>query len=646
MGAADRRGPFASLDPHLNVVSIQLFLFVISVPAFLLAALSGEKTRAEQSVRAAHEALRESEARFRTVADAAPVLIWMAGVDKLCTFFSKPWLDFTGRTLEEELGNGWAEGVHPADLPGCLKAYADAFDARQAFLLHYRLRRHDGEYRWISDNGVPRYDAQHAFCGYVGACYDVTPIKRAEHKFRLAVESSPNAIVLADQQGRIVLANRQAEQLFGYADGELVGRSVESLVPERFRQAHARDRNEFLAAMQARELGRGWELFAQRKGGEEFQVEVGLNPIHAEKEVLLFITISNVTEKRRQERALRESEERMNMAAEAANLGMWVWDRSQPTIWATEKFHQMFGFASESQITPGMVNERIHPQDRAAVNFALQRTLKKGGDDHLEYRLRLADGTVRWIASQGRAEFDSEGKFMRLLGVCIDITERRRTQEEAQELSGRLITAQEDERSRLARDLHDEFSQSLALLAVDLDLLGQHPPEKAAAVRSKVEELSVQVRALSLEAHRLSHELHPSKLEQLGLTAAMRSFCKDLQASHQIAIGFEARAVPRNLSAAVALCLYRIAQEALQNVVKHSSATSVRVELTSEGNEIHLTVIDDGTGFDIRAAQTKGSLGLVSMRERARLVHGQITWEAKKGLGTRIEVRVPLEPPA
>jgi len=130
------------------------------------------------------EALLESEARFRTMADAAPVLIWMSGMDKLCTFFNKPWLAFTGRSLNQEMGNGWAEGVHPDDLQKCLKIYTEAFDARQPFVMQYRLRRHDGEYRWLSDQGVPRFSAQGNFSGYIGSCVDVTELLNKEQALR------------------------------------------------------------------------------------------------------------------------------------------------------------------------------------------------------------------------------------------------------------------------------------------------------------------------------------------------------------------------------------------------------------------------------------------------------------------------------
>src|SRR5204863_8686244 len=122
------------------------------------------------------EELGESAGRFRTVGDGRSVLTLTVGPDKLCTFFNKPWLEYTGRSLEQEMGNGWAEGVHPDDLQSCLKIYTEAFDAREAFVMQYRLRRNDGEYRWVSDQGVSRYDAQGNFAGYIGSCMDVTEL--------------------------------------------------------------------------------------------------------------------------------------------------------------------------------------------------------------------------------------------------------------------------------------------------------------------------------------------------------------------------------------------------------------------------------------------------------------------------------------
>src|SRR5437667_155809 len=139
----------------------------------------------------AEDALRESEERFRTVANAAPVMIWMSGTDKACTFFNKGWLDFTGRKLEQELGNGWANGVHREDFDRWRDIYGNSFDARQPFTMEYRLRRSDGEYRWVLESGTPRLASDGAFLGYIGSCIDITERKRGEEKFRLVLDAAP-----------------------------------------------------------------------------------------------------------------------------------------------------------------------------------------------------------------------------------------------------------------------------------------------------------------------------------------------------------------------------------------------------------------------------------------------------------------------
>jgi len=221
--------------------------------------------------------------------------------------------------------------------------------------------------------------------------------------------------------------------------------------------------------------------------------------------------------------------------------------------------------------------------------------------------------------------------------------ERERSAREIRDLAGRLITAQEEERTRLARELHDDFSQRLALLSVDLEMFGRQAPSPPEKVEARMQELSTQVRELSTEVHRLSHELHPAKLEQLGLAAALRGFCKEASASHQMAIQFESDRIPAFLPKDVSLCLYRIAQEALQNVIKHSGATLATVRLAADNGELCLTVADDGAGFDLPKTRERGTLGLVSMTERVRLIGGHLDIESSSGQGTRIQARVRLK---
>ena len=194
-GAVHGRGPFTGAGPLDNVMSLQLFLFFAVAPFMVLAVLVEERKRT------AH-ALRESEERFRLMADTAPALIWMSGTDKLCTYFNKPWLDFTGRPMDSELGNGWAEGVHAEDLRRCVDTYIHAFDRREEFRMEYRLRRHDGEYRWVLDIGVPRFDQDRSFVGYIGTCVDITDRKLAE----TALANVSRRMIEAQEQERTRIA--------------------------------------------------------------------------------------------------------------------------------------------------------------------------------------------------------------------------------------------------------------------------------------------------------------------------------------------------------------------------------------------------------------------------------------------------------
>jgi PAS domain S-box-containing protein len=249
----------------------------------------------------AEEELRESEARFRTVADAAPVLIWMSGPDKLCTFFNKGWLDFTGRSLEQELDNGWAEGVHREDLDRCLNIYKNSFDARQPFTMEYRLRRSDGEYRWVLDSGTPRFAPDGAFLGYIGSCIDITERKRAEEKFRIVLDAAPNAMIMVDSAGVITFANAPAATVFGYSLNELIGRAIETLIPERFRDRHAGYRKGFVSQPSSRAMGVGRDLFGRRKDGSEFPVEVGLSPIHTAEGLFVLASVIDITARKEAE---------------------------------------------------------------------------------------------------------------------------------------------------------------------------------------------------------------------------------------------------------------------------------------------------------------------------------------------------------
>jgi PAS domain S-box-containing protein len=356
-------------------------------------ALTRNRTIAE--LKLAEAVVRESEERFRLVANTAPVMIWMSGADRLCNYFNQPWLEFTGRTLETELGDGWAEGVHPEDLASCLDTYTGAFDRRESFNMQYRLRRHDGEFRWILDLGVPRFNHDGSFAGYIGSCLDVTDRKLAE------------------------------EALSG--------------------------------------IGR------------------------------------------------------------------------------------------------------------------------------------------------------------------------------------RLIEAHEQERTWIARELHDDISQRIALLTIELERCVQCLSKSSKVeVHSHIGHVRQGLHGLGSDIQALSHRLHSSKLDYLGLAAAANSFCKELSEQHQIEIRFRHAGIPVDMSKEVSLCLFRVLQEALQNAVKYSGEGHLQVELQGTSGEIQLTVSDLGVGFDELEAVNQRGLGLISMRERVQLVGGEFSIESQPKRGTTIHARVPL----
>jgi signal transduction histidine kinase len=223
--------------------------------------------------------------------------------------------------------------------------------------------------------------------------------------------------------------------------------------------------------------------------------------------------------------------------------------------------------------------------------------------------------------------------------VTADPGSRRRPERELRELSGLLIHAHEQERVRIARELHDGVAQGLSILALELQRLAENGPVD---IRGEVRQLSMRVAELGTELHRVSHDLHPVLLEQLGLEAAIRTYGRDLSRAARIDLNIEVHDIPDRVPQTVALCLYRVAQEALNNVVRHSGASSAMVRLAAVHGEIALTVTDRGVGFDQFAPPVRAALGLKSMQERVRLVNGHIGVHSTKGKGTRIEVRVPL----
>jgi signal transduction histidine kinase len=261
---------------------------------------------------------------------------------------------------------------------------------------------------------------------------------------------------------------------------------------------------------------------------------------------------------------------------------------------------------------------------------------------HMQYRLRRYDGKYRWVLDTAVPRFESDGSFAGYIGSCIDVTDRRLAEEALASMGRRLIEAHEEERTWIARELHDDINQRLALLAIELEQWNQQVPETASDLRTLVQQARKRLFDISKDVQSLSHRLHSSKLEYLGITAAANSYCKELSEQHKVRVEFSHSDIPHRLSPEVALALFRVLQEALQNAVKHSSAREFRAELRGSPDDILLTVSDPGVGFDQAVAMNGRGLGLISMRERLRLVGGSLAIESQLGHGTTVRAHVPI----
>jgi signal transduction histidine kinase len=260
---------------------------------------------------------------------------------------------------------------------------------------------------------------------------------------------------------------------------------------------------------------------------------------------------------------------------------------------------------------------------------------------HKEYWCPSLTRSRFFVIHATRLELPGSIGAFRVLVNSEDTTTTRQAEEALRDLGGRLITAQEVERSRVARELHDDLNQRMALLSIELEQLAQRTPADQANVRQSIHNVCARAQEISSEIQRVSYQLHPSKLDHLGLLAAVRSFCNELGAHHQVKITFRETGSHGALPKEVTLCLFRIVQESLRNVIKHSGAREATVTLDGSEKGVHLTVSDTGHGFDAGSNEAKGGLGLISMRERLRLVGGEISIHSTV-FGTRIDVSVPI----
>jgi PAS domain S-box-containing protein len=339
--------------------------------------------------------------------------------------------------------------------------------------------------------------------------------------------------------------------------------------------------------------------------------------------------------------ALKDSEDRLRQLLETTKIFVWESEHdSRRFTYVSKHAVKILGYPIEQWYKPDFLANHIYPGDeKRALSFCRQNSQLAEHYD-LTFRMIASDGRLLWLQNLVSVTREN-GKPTKMHGFMIDISERKRAEEALEAVSGRLIAAQEEERRRVARELHDDLNQRMALLSIELEQLAQGN-QNPFLMRESLGKLQHHAREISADIHRISYKLHPSKLDHLGLEASVNSLCKELSESRTLRIEFKQSGFPATLPKDVTLCAFRIAQEALRNCINYSEAETVRVGLEKTDDEVRLSVVDDGRGFDMESDAMKKGLGFISMKERVHLVGGELQISSRPLRGTCIRVSIPL----
>jgi PAS domain S-box-containing protein len=609
------------------------------------------------------EKLRENQKQYALATAAGGVSVWALDVETAALR--------TDPVLPAQLGidaaesyprDFWMKYIHPEDLARLLEneqrmldPVAPRDEEGNSLMpeIEFRGVRSDGSLIWFFGRGTVIWGKDGKPLRAIGTCTDITARKQAEEHFRLAVEGAPNGMVIIDRNGTIVLANSQMEKMFGYTKDELLGQPIEMLVPAPIRAQHRAHREGFLAHPTARPMGAGRELFGVRKDGSKVPVEIGLNPLKREGESLVLASVIDITERKRTEAALRESEERLArtetfslvMVTHVDLAGRWL--KVPPTLCA------LLGY-TEAELLGHRFNEVTHPEDIEADWSQCLRLIRgeiKSFD--LEKRYIRKDGGIVWVYINCSVVTDAQDKPVHFLTYIRDITNRklneeklREYQESLRQLANELNTTEARERKRFAADLHDHIGQSLALAKLELGRLGELAGPLDENVQLSIERLDDTIDQALHETRSLTQDLSPQVLYAFGFDAALDWLAENMQERYDLVCHIEGGKQPSPLSGDVAVVAFQTVRELLINVVKHAGVKEAHVYVTQRENVVVIHVEDQGKGFipeELNLPRSHGGgFGLFSIHERLSLLGGRLAIKSSPGKGTSAQVVIPV----
>jgi PAS domain S-box-containing protein len=463
---------------------------------------------------------------------------------------------------------------------------------------------------------------------------------------RAMVDSYSAAVAVLDESGKILYVNRGwrdfanehgvAGDFYGVGNNYLNVRHTDSDASADECMCLANGIDEVLLGKQAEFQ----QEYLNRRSIDRRWIRIHATRFDLPRATRVLVTHEDVTDSRETGEARRKEAQRLQLLLHVTHILPWEADfPGSHFTFVGEQAVPILGYPIEEWYEPDFLAKHVHQDDRERMMSECTQRIDEGDNFEIEYRMIAKDGCVVWLHNLATV-LRVENQPTMIRGFSIDVTKSKQTEAALRDLGGRLINAQEDERRRIARELHDDLNQRMALLSIGLEQLGK--VKRHMDLSDRLLSLQSQAQEISADIHRLSYRLHPAKLDHLGLAAAVRSLCQELSDRGEIRIDLHEKGLSANLPKDITLCLFRIVQEALRNCAKHSGAATARVRLENTGEAIRLSVSDDGCGFDMESDAMKSGLGFTSMQERLRTVGGEMQVHSPPMQGTVIQVSIPL----